>query len=44
VTHYASAEVFLFPSLTETFGNVTVVDEFERVLHGVLQTRQAACV
>lgn len=22
--HYASADVFLFPSLTETFGNVTV--------------------
>ena len=21
--HYASADVFLFPSLTETFGNVT---------------------
>ncbi len=23
-THYASGDVFLFPSLTETFGNVTV--------------------
>ena len=23
-THYASADVFLFPSLTETFGNVTL--------------------
>ena len=23
-THYASADVFLFPSLTETFGNVAV--------------------
>jgi glycosyltransferase involved in cell wall biosynthesis len=23
-THYASADIFLFPSLTETFGNVTV--------------------
>jgi glycosyltransferase involved in cell wall biosynthesis len=23
-THYASADVFLFPSMTETFGNVTV--------------------
>ena len=24
--HYASADVFLFPSLTETFGNVTIED------------------
>ena len=23
-THYASADLFLFPSLTETFGNVTL--------------------
>jgi glycosyltransferase involved in cell wall biosynthesis len=23
-THYASADIFLFPSLTETFGNVTI--------------------
>jgi glycosyltransferase involved in cell wall biosynthesis len=43
-TNYASADVFLFPSLTEAFGNVTEVDEFERVLRGVLQTRETARV
>ena len=43
-THHAFAEVCLFPSLTEAFGNVTEVDEFERVLRGVLQTREAARV
>lgn len=31
-THYASADLFLFPSLTETFGNVTLEAMAERGL------------
>jgi hypothetical protein len=43
-THHAFADVVLFPSLTEAFDAGTEVGEFERVLRGVLQTREAARV
>ena len=44
--HYASGDIFLFPSLTETYGNVTpealaMMDEFDQ-LYGVSRALAAA--